>query len=256
MDALELRRLLRGKLRHRLPKRFAVVACHVLWREITYYASQLPNTYEFFFLEQGLHDAPELLQQEIQNTVDKLDFGNYDAILIGYGLCSKGLRNLTARDIPIVVVKAHDCITFFLGSRERYNKLFSKNPGTYWFTPGWIEDNVMPGPDRELAVREIFEEVYGRENAEFIVKATENWKQNYNAAVYIDLGIGNRDWAREYALRCARYMGWTYKELKGNPSLLLRWLYGNWYDSEDFIILQPGESLTLSYNDEIFKKLP
>ncbi len=255
MDALELRRLLRVKLKPTLPRRFAVVACHVLWREITYYASQLPNTYDFFFLEQGLHDVPELLQQEVQTTVEKLDTGNYDAILIGYGLCSKGLSNLKAKNIPLVIVKAHDCITFFLGSKERYREFFSKNPGTYWFTPGWIEDNIMPGPDRESAVKEIFEEVYGKENAEFIIKSSENWKQNYDTAVYIDLAIGNRDWARQYAIRCAKHMGWKYKELRGNPSLLIRWLYGDWSNPEDFIVLQPGETLVPTFDDQVFKKL-
>lgn len=255
MDAIELRRKLRVKLKHTLPKRFAVVACHVLWREISYYASQLPHSYHFYYLEQGLHDSPELLQNSIQKKIDEIDSENYDAILIGYGLCSKGLTSLIARNTPLIVVRAHDCITFFLGSRQRYREHFSKYPGTYWFTPGWIEDNIMPGPDRESAVREIFEEHYGKENADYLIKILENWKNNYDTAVYIDLGIGNRDWAREYTKKCAKHLGWRYREIRGNPTLLIRWLYGNWSLSEDFVVVEPGERLLATFDEDIFKKV-
>ncbi|MCX8065440.1 MAG: DUF1638 domain-containing protein [Candidatus Hydrogenedentes bacterium] len=255
MDAIELRRKLRIKLKNVLPKRFAVISCHVLWREIAYYSSQLPHSYNFCFLEQGLHDSPELLQQIIQDKVEEFDTESYDAILIGYGLCGKGLASLKAGRVPLVVVRAHDCITLFLGSRKRYKEYFSKHPGTYWFTPGWIEDNIMPGPDRDSAVREIFRETYGEENVEFIIKSMENWKNNYDTAVYIDLGIGNRDWAREYTKKCANYMGWKYKEMKGDPSLLLRWLFGNWSNSNDFLVLEPGEKLVPTFNDEVFDKV-
>ena len=60
-------------------------------------------------------------------------------MLFGYGLCGMGLVGLTARPKPVVIPRAHDCITLFLGSRERYLEYFNAHPGVYFKTTGWIE---------------------------------------------------------------------------------------------------------------------
>ena len=39
----------------------------------------------------------------------------------------------------LVVPRAHDCITLFLGSKERYLDYFQTHPGVYFKTSGWIE---------------------------------------------------------------------------------------------------------------------
>ncbi|HOL20358.1 MAG TPA: DUF1638 domain-containing protein [Candidatus Hydrogenedens sp.] len=251
MDALELKRLLHQKLGNKKQKRYAIVACHVLWREIAYYSSLSPHIYDYFFLEQGLHDAPQQLQSVLQNKIDELDKANYDAILIGYGLCSNGTLNITSKQKPLVFIKAHDCITFFIGSRKRYRELFDQYPGTYWFTPGWIEDSVMPGPEREKAIRELLTEIYGNENIDYLVESLETWKKQYQRAVYIDLGLGNREYAKEITKKSADYLGWEYHEVKGNPILLIQWLFGDWENADEFIILPPGKKLKPTYDDEI-----
>jgi hypothetical protein len=38
-----------------------------------------------------------------------------------YGLCNLALTSLRARAVPVVVPRAHDCITLYLGSRQRYD---------------------------------------------------------------------------------------------------------------------------------------
>lgn len=48
-------------------KRYAIVACHVLWREIAYYSSLSPHVYDYFLLEQGLHRIlPQCLSERLQ----------------------------------------------------------------------------------------------------------------------------------------------------------------------------------------------
>ena len=94
------------------PKKYYVLSCHVLWRELCYYASISRNVFNFNFLQQGLHDTPEILRQQLQEAIDAVH-GDYSAILIGYGLCSNGLAGIVARDTKLVIMRGHDCITFF-----------------------------------------------------------------------------------------------------------------------------------------------
>ena len=46
----------------------------------------------------------------------------------------------TARDIPVVLPRAHDCITLFLGARERYAEQM-EGPATYWYVADQLERN-------------------------------------------------------------------------------------------------------------------
>ena len=120
-----------------MPQNLFIISCHVLWREFCYYASKSENVFTFDFLRQGLHDTPDTLRQQVQQTIDNAP-DECDAILLGYGLCSNGIVGITARDKKLVVMRGHDCITFLLGSRQRYQQYFDKHPGTYWYSPGWI----------------------------------------------------------------------------------------------------------------------
>ena len=88
---------------------------------------------------------------KVQEAVNRVDASRYDAILLGYGLCNNGIAGLRAPTIPLVVPRAHDCMTIFFGSKERYLEYFQQNPGTYFYTSGWLEcrkrrgDNLKQG---------------------------------------------------------------------------------------------------------------
>ena len=127
--------------------KYYIISCHVLWREICHYVSISKNIYNVQFLKQGLHNTPDQLRKELQQAIDAVD-GEYEAILIGYGLCSKGTEGISARKSKLVVMRGHDCITFFLGSKSRYKEYFNEHPGTYWYTPGWIDTKTQPGRER------------------------------------------------------------------------------------------------------------
>ena len=250
----ELKELIESKVASGRPKRYCVIACHVLWRELCYFAVQSPHVYSFRFLEQGLHNTPELLRQKLQETIDEED-GGHDALLIGYGLCSNGLQGIVAGKTPLVCVRAHDCITFLLGSKERYREYFDSHPGTYWYSPGWIEDSTMPGKERYEAVLKTYIEQYGEESAQYLMEATEAWIQNYGNAAYVDLGIGNNALYRQYTEESAAWLGWEHDYLKGDPELFRDFLEGRW-EQDAFLLVGPGEEIVPSYDEHVITSRP
>jgi hypothetical protein len=249
MLAKELRQRIADAMDKERPGQYCVIACHVLWRELCHYAALSHNVFSFRFLEQGLHETPEKLRAELQRVVDEED-GKHDALLIGYGLCSNGLQGIVARTTPLVCVRAHDCITFLLGSKERYREYFDTHPGTYWYSPGWIEDCPMPGRERYEAALKTYTELYGEESAKYLLETTETWIQNYKNAVYVDLQVGGTDAYRAYTQHSAAWLGWNCETLKGDSALVRNLLDGRW-DEEAFLVVQPGETVVPSFDERV-----
>lgn len=235
-------------------RRYYVISCHVLWRELCYYAAISRNIFMFHFLKQGLHNEPDLLRQRVQHAIDAVEDG-YHAILLGYGLCSNGVVGLVARKTPLVIMRGHDCITFLLGSKERYRKYFDEHPGTYWYSPGWIDTCLMPGPQRHHQARQTYIEKYGEENAEFLVNAEQAWVERYSNAAYVDLGFYDTSWQKQFTRRCAEFLGWKHDILTGSPDLIINFLEGRW-DPENFLLVQPGETVVASHDEGILAAKP
>jgi len=75
---------------------------------------------EFVFMEQHLHNTPDIMRKKLQEEIDKIDSSNpgYKNIILGYGLCSNGVAGLASKKHNIVIPKVDDCISLFLGSRS------------------------------------------------------------------------------------------------------------------------------------------
>lgn len=236
-----------------MPQKLFIISCHVLWREFCYYASKSENVFTFHFLKQGLHDTPDTLRQQVQQTIDNAP-DECDAILLGYGLCSNGIVGITARDKKLVVMRGHDCITFLLGSRQRYQQYFDKHPGTYWYSPGWIEtgSHPMPGRDRLNLLRKNYSEKYGEENAGYLMEMEQRWIHDYSRATYVDFGHFESGHYKAYSKKCARELNWEYDEQIGDPDLIIDFVNGNW-NSENYLIVEPGQKIEPSYNEWILR---
>lgn len=253
-------------------RRLAVVACSVLWRELAALAASIPNCYDIRFLPQGLHSDPARLRDGLQAAVDAAGEGRSpsgaagalgpsawsaaplrpEAILVGYGLCSNGLVGLEARDLPLVIPRAHDCITLFLGSKERYKAIFDSHPGTYWYTPGWIETGLQPGPEREAALRADYQARYGEEGAEALMDYEREWMSRYSHCAYVSLGGFPEGGYRDYAKACASHLGWNWLEPGGDAGLLRAFLAGEW-DEERFLVVPPGRRVEASWDEGVIR---
>ncbi len=233
-------------------RKFHVIACQVLWREFCYFASLSPHEFTFNFLEQGLHNTPGLLLKTLQKACDEAR--PCDAVLVGYGLCSRGVEGLQAKTNKLVLVRAHDCVTFFLGSCERYREYFDQHPGTYWYSPGWIETGTQPGKERQENKYQEYVEKYGEENAKYLMETEQAWFKNYNNAAYVDLGFGDTSSHREYTKKCAGELGWKCDFLQGDPKLLRDMVEGRW-DEKRFLVVEPGYKVVSTTDESIVKSV-
>ena len=236
------------------PLQLKIISCNVLWREFCHYASQSPNRFEFQFLPWGLHCDPKQLRRELQQAVDDTPAG-FDAILLGYGLCSQGVAGVSARQTRLIIARGHDCITCFLGARARYRAYFDAHPGTYWYTPGWIENHLPPGQERYERTFAQYKDKYGEDNAQYLMEMEQDWFNKYSTAAYVDLAIGPVDAHKTKTRECAAWLGWQYDEIKGDPALLQRLVAGKW-DPDEFLIVEPNHHIEASNDDMILCAVP
>lgn len=229
--------------------RYYIISCHVLWREFCHFASISENVFNFNFMKQGLHNTPDTLRSELQKSIDQVEDG-YSAILIGYGLCSNGIQGIVARNTRLVIARGHDCITLLLGSKERYREYFDANPGTYWYSPGWIDSGGMPGKDRYENTLKHYIEKYGEDNGKYLMELEQGWFKNYTNAAYVDLGFYDTEKYKSYTKECAEWLDWKYDVPPSDPRLVVNLLEGNW-DSEDFLVVEPGETVVASHDNGI-----
>ena len=239
--------------------RLKCLSCEVLAREIYFCAAHSPHIIDVELLRYGLHDTPPDLRVKLQAHIDASVGQGYDAIVLGYGLCGKATEGLQAKDVPLVLPRAHDCITLFLGSRARYQQEFDQNPGTYWFANNYVERSKRngsslamgsAGPQTDLqATYEKYVAKYGQDNADYLMAVMGEWSKHYNRAVFVDMGVGDASVAERAAQENATKRGWTFERIAGDLILIHRLLNGDW--KNDFLVLQPGETIALSYDDQV-----
>ena len=233
-------------------KRLKFIGCEIIYREACVLAARSPHCVNLHFLRKGLHglETPDMLAT-VQAAVDEVD-EEHDAVILGYARCNDGVVGVTARQIPVIVPRAHDCITFFFGSRRGYREYFDAHPGTYYRTTGWLErdkggeDGVMS----QLGLDRSFDELvakYGRENAEFIRETMSGGLAHYDNLCYLEMGVCDERPFVEIARAEAQRRGWKFDHRKGDWTLLEKLFFGEW--DGDFVVLAPGQSL-IARNDE------
>ena len=236
-----------------------VIACEVLARELYYCAARAANTVDIELLSQGLHDNPDIMRERLQSRIDAVDADRFDGVLLGYGLCNNGVVGLRADALSLVIPRAHDCITFLLGSNERYADLFAGRPGTYYYSSGWLEypsregERVEYTPASGLAKRmALMESIenYGEENGRFLFESMSQWEVHYTHGVLVTFPfISHLGLQEKVKAVCAEH-AWEYDEVPGDLALIQDWLEGA-SDEERFLIVQPGQAIEARYDESI-----
>jgi hypothetical protein len=244
---------------------YKLIACEIAFRELCYAAARSRNLIDLEFLTQGYHDIPATGRTEIQKRIDAVPTGRYDAILLGYGLCSSILTGLTTAHTPLVIPRAHDCITFFLGSKERYQECFNSKPGTYYYTSGWLEcakrrgstgpiwggASLPAGANTSLkATFEQWVQKYGEDQAKYLLEEMSRWTDSYSHGSLITFDFVKHLKLQEEVRQICAERGWEYDELEGDLGLLRKLLDGEWPEP-DFLIVRPGQKVVATNDAQV-----
>jgi hypothetical protein len=242
--------------------RYIALTCEALARSVYAAAATSPHTVTARFFRQGLHNSPKKLRHTLQDEIDAIQPGECDAILLAYGLCGTSTANLIARHTPIVMPRAHDCITLYLGSRERYQAQFERHPGTYWYSTDYME-RQEPGSSGGLGAgmmddAEQYEgwvEKYGQETADMLREEMRGWMSHYTRAAFIDTGLGDGSRYEQKAQEKAQTEGWTFERIPGDRRLMTALAHGDWSE-EEFLVVPPGYAIKQTSNETIIKAVP
>lgn len=238
-----------------------LISCEIFYRELCSALARSPHRIDAEFLPKGLHDMESAeMRERIQAVIDKTDPGRYDAVLLGYGLCNNGLAGVKARALPLILPRAHDCISLFLGSRQRYREYFDTHPGTYFLTSGWLERGEASGDLEELTIQhqlginstlqELIEQ-YGEENAEYLYETLCQNPRNYSRFTWIPMGVEPPGMDAQARFR-AEEREWEFETVPGDMTLLEKLVNGIWEDA-DFLRVEPGSEIKPSYNEDIVR---
>lgn len=242
--------------------KYLLIACKVFYREVCYCVSQSPHEVDIHFLPQGIHNyGKKGMREGIAKTLSGIDEARYDAILLAYGLCNNGLAELKANKIPMVIARAHDCLTLFMGNKETYQRYFLTHPGTYYLTSGWIERSDDQHEVKQLGLEtrdptggglsDLIEK-YGEEKAKYL------WEKmfgntHYSRIAFIEMGIEPNDKFENQAREEAIQKHWEFEKLRGDIRLIRSLVNGDWNEDE-FLIIPPGYKIMPSIaSTEIIK---
>jgi hypothetical protein len=241
-----------------------LIACEVFYREICHCVADSPHRVDIEFTEKNAHEKSDLLRATVQARVDAAEQGQiaYDAILLGFGLCGNGVLGVGARRTRLVLPRAHDCCTIFLGSRAAFKEHFADNPSLPFSSVGymergtsWIHDAStvsVPGLNKQY---EEYVALYGEENAKFILETLTASNEaalgdrTDNRVVFVDVpelsGLG----FAEKAQAQAEAAGKRFVKLQGDMRLIRGLVHGAW-DPSEYLVLEPGQRIGGVYDWE------
>lgn len=224
--------------------KYKVLSCNVFENEIRHAAKDSPHSCDLEFLELGEHARPGELRKKLQAKINAAT--NYDAVLLGYGLCGRATDGLTARTIPIILPRSHDCAGILLGCRKRFEEIFSKMPSTPFSSVGYIENGSYYFSDGDMLLGDSYAalvEQYGEDDAKYIYEAMHPKLDGELQPIYF---IASPEIpSKAAAIKCrekATEEGREFRTLEGSLFLIKNLLGGNWPDDQ-FLSVQPGKTI-------------
>lgn len=227
-----------------------ILACEVLKPELELLAREMENPPKMVFLSQRLHDFPDKLRTGVQEEVDRIEREEPDIrrIIMGYGLCGKGLTGVTSKRVKLVYPRLHDCIPLLLGSHPDSQEASSREGTTYWISAGWLDSFLAEFHLTDSRFRK-YAEKFGPKRAEKMVKAEDALLDCYKLACHIrwpEIGDSYVQQAKDVA----KATKLEYAEKTGQSHYIRAMLNGA-QDEELFLNLDPGETIDMNTQGKI-----
>ena len=240
-----------------------LIACEVFTREVCLCVANSPHIIDVEFTPKGAHNDPDYFRGFIQKIIDAAGESDkkYDAIALCLGLCGNSTVGLKSPGIQLVIPRAHDCCTLFLGSKGKFKEHFGERPSSSFNSAGYLEHGGDYIHEAETIIKKtgLDEEYadlvkqYGEDNAKFIwetLHSHQDAAERDNKLFYIEVPEFEH---LGYAEKCAKQALTENKEfvkLEGNIRLIKKLVYGEW-DDEEFLIVCDGEETAGVYDLDI-----
>ncbi len=211
-----------------------IIACRTIADELRVALRETGCTYPVLWIESGLHLRPESLRTRLQEELDHI--GNISQALLAFGYCGNALLGLKAGDFRVIFPRVDDCITLMLGSGSRRNAI-GRECGTYFLTKGWLDFERNIWVEYQETVKR-----HGKEKADRIFKVM---LRHYQRLGVIDTGAYDLGSFLERVRNIGEALALKPQVIPGTLDYLKKLLTGPW--DEDFIIINPGETVTVEH---------
>ena len=209
----------------------AIIACKTIEDELRFAMEQTGCSYPIVWLEQGLHNVPEMLKTAVQTALDGIDA---ERVLMAMGFCGNAIRGLHVPVEELVVPRVDDCISLLLGSVKRRLEV-SREYSAYFFTEGWLRG------ERNIWVEHLHMlETYGEELTEELEKSMFG---HYRTLGLLDCGIKPMEPLIEGTKMIADGLHLTQQVIPASAQYLADLLTGPWSEAR-FVTLRRGEEIS------------
>jgi len=218
-----------------------IVACNTIADEINLAIKATGVTHPVLWIDSKLHTKPEKLKAEIQAAISRIS--NVSTIILAFGFCGNALIGIKSEHARLVFPRTEDCISLLLGSEQRRRALSSETC-SYFLTRGWLESENNIADEYAYCVRK-----FGPQRALKVMRAI---LKNYQHLTLIDTGAYDVTQLRSRTEELATTLGLCHKVVEGSQRLFHKLLTGPW--DEEFVILEPGQEITLDTLLESFRQ--
>lgn len=244
--------------------RYLYIICAVIKDEMYTLLHKNGKDSMLWELPAQLHDQPVMLCEELRKQLEKADAlptsqedpkQGIDGIVLAMGLCGGALDGIRTGRHPVFIPRAHDCVTLYLGSKERYDKLFDQYNGrAYWFTLAFMKQGCLPTKERFEEMHKIYAEHYDEENAEYLVDLEKAALREYRVLSRVDsLASPNIELVRVCA-ECSRDNGWSIESHDIDLRLFKSMAEGR-FPQEEFLRVPPRCTVSQTNDSRVIDTL-
>ena len=236
------------------------ICCDVFARIACDLVAKSPHIVDLEFVPMLVHMEPEklkrMIQEKIDNTMSEGVMGRkYDALILGFGLCGNAVIGLSC-PIPMIIPRAHDCCTVFMGSKEKFIDAFGSILSARWCCTGYFERGMLLSigfSDLEQlsnyktsAEYMGYVEQYDEETADYLWEMLHPIRES-DESVYIK--IDGYEYSNSLELYKADMdeAGVKLKIVDGDISMLEALINGEW-DDDRFLTVPPGKKIEGVYD--------
>ena len=180
-----------------------------------------------------LHLNQHNLNKSLQEEIFRIEEDQCD-ILLGYGLCGRGVEGVMSRKSRLIIPKVDDCVGAILGSKSRHHGILNENAGTFFLEPEWIDTDVDVFAQCLKGLDKIPEE-YRKDIVDMALK-------HYSRLVLIEHNPDKASFASARCSALAKQYHLEFVQLQSDLTLLKDFAGGR-IDPDRFIIVEPGQKV-------------